>query len=529
MKYIIINVILLIAICIIIFIKKDNNKINDKIIDKHYRKILFLLFFLMVITSIYKLGKVPNGIHVDEAGMFYDAKLLAKYGYDRYLNKYPVYLINFGGGQSAMYAYLEAILIKIFGNKLILMRIPAIIFRIVSFISACFLIKNEKDKLKRIIFILLLTITPYFIMQSRIGLDCNLLVNFMIISVSLFVNSIIKNNNKLLFISGIFFGLTLYTYALSYLILPLLLLLTIIYLLYINKINIKKIIILGIPILIFAIPLVLMILVNNGIIKEIHFIITIPKLQIYRGSEISLKNILPNIRIFFAILTFDRVYSGDNLIYNSIPYFGTIYYISIPFFVLGIFNCIEKAIKDIRSKKMSIEIIMIIWFISVISCMLLIEYPNINKANAVFLPLIYFVTVGILSICNNKKCLKYIVIIYLCNYLVFLQYYYFEYNKHEGPAHCVATNYLNALDYAKNSNKKTIYIDQRITNEPYIYIYMNNDIGALEYNKNIIKTDEKIYLIGTVGRINDNALYITKDKKNYINYKEFGDIYVIYK
>ena len=58
---------------------------------------------------------------------------------------------------------------------------------------------------------------------------------------------------------------------------------------------------------------------------------------------------------------------------------------------------------------------------------------------------------------------------------------------------------------------------------------MNNDIGALEYNKNIIKTDEKIYLIGTVGRINDNALYITKDKKNYINYKEFGDIYVIYK
>ena len=261
-----------------------------------------------------------------------------------------------------MYAYLVALLIKMFGNTLILMRIPSVIFRIISFISAYFLVKNEKDKLKRIIFLFLLTIVPYFIMQSRWGLDCNLLVSFMTISISLFINSIIKNNNKLLFLSGIFFGLSLYTYALSYIILPIFLIMILAYLLYIRKINIKQIIIFVIPLILLSIPLILMILVNNSIIKEIKWIITIPKLPSYRGSEISLLNIFLNFRIFFAILSFDKIFGGENLLYNSIPYFGTLYYISIPFIIVGISLCIEKTISDINNVLSKYKIIISLHF-----------------------------------------------------------------------------------------------------------------------------------------------------------------------
>ena len=42
------------------------------------------------------LNEVPFGLHVDEAGMAYDAFSFANWGVDRYLNSYPVYLINYG-------------------------------------------------------------------------------------------------------------------------------------------------------------------------------------------------------------------------------------------------------------------------------------------------------------------------------------------------------------------------------------------------------------------------------------------------
>lgn len=155
--------------------------------------------------------------------MAYDALSLSQYGVDRYLNRFPAYLINYGGGQSAMYAYLSAILIKIFGYSINIIRTPAVILRLLIFISGLFIMKNENNKLKTFSFLFLLTISPYFIMQSRWGLDCNLMVGFLTISVCLLIQAITKNNIKLLFISGLLFGLTLYTYALSYIIVPILL------------------------------------------------------------------------------------------------------------------------------------------------------------------------------------------------------------------------------------------------------------------------------------------------------------------
>lgn len=122
-------------------------------------------------------------MHVDEAGMAYDALSLSKYGVDRYLNKFPVYLINYGGGQSAMYAYLTAILIKIFGYSIYIIRMPAVLLRFLLVISGFLIVKENKSKYQSLIFILLLAITPYFIMQSRWGLDCNLLVGFLTISI----------------------------------------------------------------------------------------------------------------------------------------------------------------------------------------------------------------------------------------------------------------------------------------------------------------------------------------------------------
>ena len=104
------------------------------------------LFF--VFTKFYKLAEIPYGIHVDEAAMGYDAWSLANFGVDRWRNYLPVYLVNFGGGQSALYAYLCAILIKLTGGdvSLFLMRLPGAIISLIAYISALVLLYKAIGK-----------------------------------------------------------------------------------------------------------------------------------------------------------------------------------------------------------------------------------------------------------------------------------------------------------------------------------------------------------------------------------------------
>ena len=77
-------------------------------LEKHRTKILFVILTIAILVRVLFITKAPGGIHEDEAGMAYDAYSIAEYGVDRYLNHFPVYFINFGGGQSALYAYIVA-------------------------------------------------------------------------------------------------------------------------------------------------------------------------------------------------------------------------------------------------------------------------------------------------------------------------------------------------------------------------------------------------------------------------------------
>ena len=59
---------------------------------------------------------------------------LAHYGVDRYLKSWPVYLTNFGAGQSSLYAFLCAALFKLSGYSIRGVRIPAFLFSILTLV-----------------------------------------------------------------------------------------------------------------------------------------------------------------------------------------------------------------------------------------------------------------------------------------------------------------------------------------------------------------------------------------------------------
>ena len=140
--------------------------------------VIISLFMTGVLLHFFKISDIPFGINVDEMGMGYDAYCLSNFGTDRYGNTYPVYLTNFGGGQSPLYAYICSLFVKMFGLSVITIRLPGILFYLIALVFAvktiC-IIQGSLDK-KALIYLLLLVIQPVYILLFRIGMDCNLML-----------------------------------------------------------------------------------------------------------------------------------------------------------------------------------------------------------------------------------------------------------------------------------------------------------------------------------------------------------------
>lgn len=449
-------------------------KIKEKFLEKKDILIFIVILFIAIFSRGYKLSSLPVGIHVDEAGMAYDAFCLATNGTDRWLKSFPVYLENFGGGQSVLYAYLDAIFIKIFGLNMITIRIPAFLLSIASIIIVYFTVKKEWGVKSAELTAFLITIMPWHIMASRWGLDCNLLAPMIIISTCMLI---LAKNKKGYILAGIFFGLTLYTYALSYLIVPVFLALILIYMLYTKKIKFLNVIVLGIPIFILAVPLILMILVNNGYINEINGFITIQKLPEYRASEIGIQNIKNNLGFIKTMFT------SDGLSYNALPEFGTVYKFLIIFIVLGGVLELINFIKNIKNKKFDINSVMLLLVGTVFCCAMLTVNPNINKVNAIYIPMMFLIVSIMRLIYRKYKLIFYcfMIVLTIC-FIRFEKFYFCDYEEVYGTQQYFESDYLEVIKYVNENYKdREIHIFTS-TAEPYIYTLLVNKISPQEFN-----------------------------------------------
>ena len=480
-------------------------KINE-IIKNKYKWIVMAILLIGIILRFIAIDKIPIGINVDEAGMAYDAYCIANYGTDRYANPYPIYMINYGGGQSALYTYLVAILIKIFGFSLFIVRMPAFLFSILYMIIAYLLVKQFKSE-KFSIFILFLIVTcPWHFMQSRWGLDCNLMSTLMLLSIYLLLKAKSNWGNIL---AGISFGITLYSYAISYLIIPVFLVFSLIYLLYIRKIKFSNIIVLGIPLFIFSIPLILNIFVNKGIIQPIRLnFLSIVRLWHYRGDEISIQNILPNLTLIKTIFSYDY---ND---YNAFPIFGTLYYISIPFALLGFIITIKNSICSIKQKKISLDMIMLLNFISIYSCLLLLRGQSISQSNSIYISLIYFIAIGIKrTVKDTKYFICGILLIYLLQFSLFQCYYFGIYGK-ENLNCSFNDDVIEITKYLEKYENKQLYL-RTYAIQPYIYTLLENKVPPKEFRKNIKMKGAAIiqynkYLFLEPEEISQDIVYVIK-------------------
>ena len=104
-----------------------------------------------------------------------------------------------------------------------------------------------------------------------------------------------------------------------------------------------------------------------------------------RVKDVSFSYIPENLRTSFVTL-----FSKDYLFYNSVPKFGTIFYLSMPFMVIGIVLAVIKTYRSLRDRKYETSALILWFYIAGRLMSLMSEGLNINKANELYFPYLIF-------------------------------------------------------------------------------------------------------------------------------------------
>ncbi len=539
-------IILLIINLVIIYLYKNKDKAyskNDIESNKNHTNVLSLfkstktydiaaliIILIGALVRMIQLGYIPGwgGVAQDEAYAGYEAYSLLRYGIDSHGYSMPVYLEAWGSGMNALETYLEMPFIKLLGLSSLSIRIPQAIIGILilpAFYECCKIIRNKSFGL---IGLIVLATSPWQIIASRWGLEANLLPAFMVFGTYFLLKA--TKNKYMIYPSMICYGLSLYCYAAAWVVMPLIIGCSLIYLIIKKYIRIDRHLFISVLILgIMATPLLLFVLVNTDhLIEIVTPIISIPRLTVFRSSEVALTPavMMQNLSNMFKMLFITQ---DDNLGVNAVPEYGIYYFIGPILIVLGIIVSIYKMVKSLISHKdiLNLNTVFIIWFIWSILHGCLVE-SDLTRINVIYIPLTYLIAEGLYSILDvvNKltsKSSKPIIIVSLILVVIYttlfarfeLTYMSTSYNE-DNVSH-FDHGLSNCLSIAHNSKAETIYI-----NVLYPVILFEDKFPAPDFIESVVYKDVNAaflsperfgnYILGSFTTLEpeDNAVYICK-------------------
>lgn len=406
------------------------------------QKILpLLLLSLGAALRLAALGSVPAGMHQDEALTAWNAFALLHEGIDSAGNRFPVYIAGWGDGQSAMAAWLLIPILAVTGGHVtpFLARLPQAIVSVFTLWAVYCIMKRLFGRKAGLWGLFLLAVCPWHIMMSRWGLDANFAPGFLMFGFYFFVRAV--DNKKFLPLAGLFYGFSLYCYAVVWPIVPFILILQIVYCLYHKKIRPDIWSLSGALILfVMALPLMLFLLVNSDVIPQINLpFLTIPKMIGYRGSEVakSLPQMWKNLRNSMTLLWHQNTGSP----YDILLPWGLFYDIGRVFTAIGVIALLVRLVSSVRRKTFAVEYLLFAQLAGgALNCLLI--NAKMHQVNTLFIPLVLSQAYGVWTVTEflhrtpspksklwgNGASLGLAAIYMLC-LLLFQRDYYTDYSK----------------------------------------------------------------------------------------------------
>lgn len=459
---------------------------------KQTRYFLFgALIIFIIFLRVYHIAVTPLGMHIDEAGLGLNAWSLASFGTDRYGNPMPVCPSNFYGEQSAFYTYFCALLVKIFGLNIYTLRMPAAVMGVLAALFAALIIKERWGTKGFFIGLALSGIFPYFIASSRFALDCNAMQGSLAIAVYCLVrltDKALKEPERKLYglfvLTGILFGITLYTYIIASIVVAVFCILFGLYYFFGQKNGrlrrLKQLLFLTLPIGCMAIPLIMVVCINYlGLDPIVTPCFSIPRMIINRAEEIAFSfSTLPGkCKALLHTLTSDGKY-------GSSARYLTMYPLSIPFIFIGCLFSIRETVKGLRRLVSVSDLCMVFLTLGEIVMFVLCGQYNYH-INGIFTALAYFSVNGIFCtfhVMKKKTFRRLSAAALLCGYVFFFAGFAIEYfGADTTAAYQVYGGADDALNLLPGSEReREIYIMDEVGE----FYFLSNPIPPPEFSAN---------------------------------------------
>jgi 4-amino-4-deoxy-L-arabinose transferase-like glycosyltransferase len=309
----------------------------------------------------------PPSLYWDEASIGYNAYSILKTGQDEWGTSYPLNFRAFGEFKLPVYIYTVAVFEFILGPTELAVRLPAVLFSLVS-VFLTFLIgrKIYDNKIVGLVAAFVVTIIPWWFLISRVGYEANSGLMFYLLGVYLWLHT--KKWRFGLFAAVISFGLSLYSYNSFRIVTPL----TITFLLLTSRPwegNIREkwraLLLSGILMALILIPVIKFTLTENSRFQTVG-IFNQPSSQIVKAFTL---NYLSHLSPDFLLI------SGDKNLRSHIGYGGSLYWPLLPLLVIGIY----------ASWKNKIYLPLVLVLIGIIPAAITKESPHVLRTVAVFL------------------------------------------------------------------------------------------------------------------------------------------------
>lgn len=196
-----------------------------KSFDQRYGIQWFYLSVIMIIAILartYNLNGLPLGLYVDEASVGYNAFSIAEIGRDEHGNVFPLFFKAFGEYKNPVFIYFAAILIKLFGPSIYILRLTSSILGILTVFYTYKLSNVYFDKRVSLLAAFLLAISPWHLLFSRQAWDPSSLSLFLVLGLYLISKGLKNNDNRYILYSVIPIGISFYCYAIAKAFVPLL-------------------------------------------------------------------------------------------------------------------------------------------------------------------------------------------------------------------------------------------------------------------------------------------------------------------
>lgn len=400
------------------------------------KKYFWIILIAAFAVRIIGIAAIPGGINQDEAMGAVDAWALSMYGTDRFGTFLPVHFTAWRYSQmSVLLAYLMIPFIKIMGFNIYAIRLPMVLMSTMGIALTYLISKKFFSEKTSLAIMALVAINPWHFMQSRWALDCNLFPHLFLLGFYLLLLGL--ERKRYLYLSMIAFGLTFYCYGVAVYSVPVFLFVYAAWCLWKKQLPFKDILISIVIFMAVALPEIITMALNVFHKPTIETpLFTMPYFpESVRGNDILFmnfsfeqlgKNIMATIKQVFLQMP-------DSL-FNTLPAFGPLYHISIPFILIGIVHFTKRLFAEKDMKKQTIDLALWGFLITGIWVGLITYEVNVNRINIIFYPLILLCGYGIwqtIDWCGNhgKKLRNGLLLSYTLFGIAFFTQYFTDFAK----------------------------------------------------------------------------------------------------